>query len=641
MATGNNVYDSRDRMISRPFAFGAIIFSFIIGAVGVFLFISQRLDRCTALPLFDPNLLPNAQFAVPGEVSGLPAGWSRGAGGVEVHGPAVDGQGFDLDGDGRGLQLIGIANYAQTPPITVEPGVTYCFTVAALTDSVLRSATRARLVFEWYDQHGELFQQAVTAWQPVVLWTPDRPPASWSTIGGAVRAPEPARVLRVRIEPSSDDRIYLDMPRLQRGWASLPIAESSESTSPLQIALWPEGYQAAVAFTFDWETAMGGLVHSRSVDDPRADEDPVVRGMRMRTGVETSMAIFARHNVRATYYATGYNFLMGNREQRRFMGDPVFTWASAANGWRSDRWVTHRWFGDDPYGTVATDPAWYFGDQIEPLLAAGHEIQSHTFSHLYGGYADAATWRADLEAWNTVAAERGVGNARSLAFPWSSSAGMSDANWDVIEQLGIRSVTRLSDYGPYNLFPTDEQGLIRNPQCRWLPGREGRILACPDFYLTPNRADLAIAQIERAVAVGGMIDIWAHTEEVTSVAQQTAWEDVVSYTVGRGDVWVAPLSEIAHWQMARMSLVITPVATSSDTFGLGNGDPAQRYLLSNPSPYELVGLMIDLPSDTAAVAIDHNIIPRTQWQARGWLRIDLAAGQTVEVTVWPTRSNSR
>ncbi|RMD75318.1 MAG: polysaccharide deacetylase, partial [Chloroflexi bacterium] len=155
------------------------------------------------------------------------------------------------------------------------------------------------------------------------------------------------------------------------------------------------------------------------------------------------------------------------------------------------------------------------------------------------------------------------------------------------------------------------------------------------------RADLAIAQIERAVAVGGMIDIWAHTEEVTSVAQQTAWEDVVSYTVGRGDVWVAPLSEIAHWQMARMSLVITPVATSSDTFGLGNGDPAQRYLLSNPSPYELVGLMIDLPSDTAAVAIDHNIIPRTQWQARGWLRIDLAAGQTIEVTMWPTRSNSR
>ncbi|PMP86041.1 MAG: polysaccharide deacetylase, partial [Chloroflexus aggregans] len=249
---------------------------------------------------------------------------------------------------------------------------------------------------------------------------------------------------------------------------------------------------------------------------------------------------------------------------------------------------------------------------------------------------------ADLEAWNTVAAERGVGNARSLAFPWSSSAGMSDANWDVIEQLGIRSVTRLSDYGPYNLFPTDEQGLVRNPQCRWLPGREGRILACPDFYLTPDRAEMAIVQIERAVAVGGMIDIWAHTEEVTSVAQQTAWEDVVSYTVRRGDVWVAPLSEIAHWQIARMSLSITPVTTTSaDSFGYGNGEPAQRYHLSNLSPYDLVGLMINLPSDTAAVAIDHNIISRTQWEARGWLRIDLAAGQTIEVTMWPTRSNSR
>ncbi|MCX7860598.1 MAG: polysaccharide deacetylase family protein, partial [Chloroflexus sp.] len=396
-------------MISRQFALGAILFSFIVGAAGVFFFISQRLERCAAPPLVNPNILPNANFAAAGAVSSLPDGWSRGAGGVELRGPAIDGQGFDLDGDGRGLQLIGIANYAQTPPVGVQPGATYCFTVAALTDSLLRSPTRVRLVFEWYDERGEVREQMATPWQLVALWTPERPPQGWAVIGGHARAPETARTLRVRIEPSSDDRIYLDMPRLQRGGHTLPAAQAPEPALPLAIAPWPEGYRAAVAFTFDWETAMGGLVHSRSVDDPHANEDPILRGMRMRTGVETSMAIFARYNVRATYYATGYNFLMGNREQRRFMGDPVFSWASAANGWRSDRWVNRPWFSDDPYGTVATDPAWYFGDQIEPLLAAGHEIQSHTFSHLYGGYADVATWRADLEAWNAVAAERGVG----------------------------------------------------------------------------------------------------------------------------------------------------------------------------------------------------------------------------------------
>lgn len=628
-------------MISRQFALGAILASLIIGAAGIFFFISQRLDRCAAPPFVDPNLLPNANFALIGEVSGLPDGWSRGAGGVELHGPAIDGQGFDLDGDGRGLQLIGIANYAQTPPVRVQPGVTYCFTVAALTDSLLRSPTRVRLVFEWYDERGEVRERMATLWQPVALWTPERPPAGWSVIGGQARAPDTARVLRVRIEPSSDDRIYLDMPRLQRGGHLLLAAQALEPALPLVIEPWPEGYRAAVAFTFDWETAMGGLVHSRSVDDPRADEDPLLRGMRMRTGVETSMAIFARYNVRATYYATGYNFLMGNRERRRFMGDPVFAWASAANGWRSDRWINRPWFSDDPYGTVATDPAWYFGDQIEPLLAAGHEIQSHTFSHLYGGYADVATWRADVETWNAVAAERGVGNARSLAFPWSSSAGMSDANWDVIEQAGIRSVTRLSDYGPYNLFPTDERSLIRDPQCRWLPGREGRIIACPDFYLTPARAELAIAQIERAVVVGGMIDIWAHTEEVTNAAQQAAWEDVVSYTVRRGDIWVAPLSEIASWQIALKMLDITQLAEPVGASERGGGSAAQRYRLHNLSPYPLIGLMIDLPAGTADVAVNNDIMPREQWQAGNRLRLDLAAGQTVEVTLWPTRSSSR
>jgi hypothetical protein len=627
-------------MVSRQFALGAVIISFIIGAIGVFLFISQRLDRCTAPPFVDPNLLPNANFAIAGDILGLPAGWGRGAGGVELRGPSVDGQGFDLDGDGRSLQLIGIANYALTPPIGVQPGVVYCFTVATLTDSLLRSPTRARLVFEWYDEQGTIIERVVTPWQPVALWTPERPPSAWTTVGGYARAPQTARALRVRIEPTSDDRIYLDMPRLQRGGQTLPQAHVPDPPSPLTIAPWPAGYRAAVAFTFDWETAMGGLIHSRSVDDPLADEDPIKRGMRMRTGVETSMTIFARYNVRATYYATGYNFLMGNREQRRFMNDPVFSWASAANGWRSDRWTTRPWFSDDPYGTVATDPAWYFGDQIEPLLAAGHEIQSHTFSHLYGGYADAATWRADIEAWNTVAAERGVRPAQSLAFPWSSSAGMSDANWDVIERAGIRSVTRLSDYGPYNLFPTDQQGLIRDPHCRWLPGREGRIIACPDFYLTPARAELAIAQIERTVTAGGMIDIWAHTEEVTSAAQQAAWENVVSYVVGRGDIWVAPLSEIANWQIARMTLDITTL--SEPTTSLERGERvAQRYRIQNPSPYPLIGLMIDVPSGMADVAMNHEIVPREQWQGSGWLRIDLAAGQSIEVTLWPTRSSSR
>jgi peptidoglycan/xylan/chitin deacetylase (PgdA/CDA1 family) len=312
------------------------------------------------------------------------------------------------------------------------------------------------------------------------------------------------------------------------------------------------------------------------------------------------MAIFLRYNVRATYFATGYNFLLGNRERRAFLNNPTFAWATKAHGWTSDRWMTTPWFADDPYGTVQSDPAWYFGDLVPQLLGAGHEIQSHTFSHFFGGYVGAATWQEDLTTWDMVAAERGVPPARAVAFPWSSSSGMSDSDWDTLEQAGISAVTRLSDQAQYNLFPLDEAGLVAESRCRWLPGREDRILACPDFYLKPDRADLALRQIDRAITQGGMIDIWAHTEEVTSADQIAAWERVVRRAAENPAVWVAPFSQIADWQRAVELVQIEP---------LGNG----VYRVRNTSKRDLVGLTLQLPNHTTM--------------------IDLGAGKAVELSI--------
>ncbi|RRR69139.1 MAG: hypothetical protein EI684_16485 [Candidatus Viridilinea halotolerans] len=324
---------------------------------------------------------------------------------------------------------------------------------------------------------------------------------------------------------------------------------TQEPATPLSYTppCWPAGKVAAVAFTFDWETAMGGLIHSRSVGDPNVEEDYLLRARRMREGIATTRTIFAPHGVRATYYATGYNFLMGNSERRRFMGDPIFTWATPEHGWRSERWATTPWFADDPLGTVASHPEWYFGDLIAPLLADGHEIQSHTFSHLHGGLADLATWQQDLDAWNSAAAERGVVPAASLAFPWSSSAGMSDDAWTLLEQAGITSVTRMSNQSQYSLWEHDANGVVLNPICRWLPGREGRILAFPDFYLTPAREALALEQLNRLLESGGIIDLWAHTEEVVSSEQIATWQRIVTRVATDERLWVAPLGEIAAW----------------------------------------------------------------------------------------------
>jgi hypothetical protein len=372
---------------------------------------------------------------------------------------------------------------------------------------------------------------------------------------------------------------------------------------------------------------MGGLIHSRSVDDPNADGDPLERGLRMREGITTTVALFAPYNVRATYFATGYNFLLGNPERRRFMGDPTFTWASEANRWRSNRWVERPWFADDPYGTIVSDPAWYFGDLIAPLQQAGHEIQSHTFSHFYGGLVDAATWQLDLTAWNNLAAERGVPPTTALAFPWSSSGGMSDDNWNTLAAAGISAVTRLSDQGQYNLFPSDEQGLIITPHCQPLPGHEN-ILACPDFYLTERSAERAIAQIERVLEQNGMIDLWAHTEEVVTPGQVAAWERVVRYTAENQRLWVAPFSEIAAWQQALAQVRIEEVASE----GLEAGSATYRII--NNSSMSLAGLTINLPQGTTQVAINGET-QSGELLTQNSIVLDILGGGSSEVTIWP------
>ena len=630
-------------MVSRRVLLGATVMCLLVGALGLWIFLRQRAARCAPVRPLAAQLLPNPDFATPGGAQGLPAGWERRAGGVELRGPAVDGEGFDLDGDGRALQLIGIGNFAQAPAAPVRPGGAYCFTARALTDSGQRSNTRARLMFQWRDATGARLRDDATLWQPVALWTPEAPPRDWAPLLGGFVAPAGATTLAVRVEPASDDLIYLDAMGLFQGGsalAGLAAPALLPPDDPPRVARWPLARQAAVAFTFDWETRMGGLVHSRSVDDPHFTEDHVSRGLRMREGITTTLAIFEPYGVRATYYATGYNFLLGNPERRSFMGDPTFPWANKANGWTSDRWETTPWFADDPYGTLASDPAWYFGDLVRPLLAAGHEIQSHTFSHLYGGLADLASWQLDLQTWNNVAAERGVPPARSLAFPWSGSAGMSDAAWDALERAGISSVTRLSDQAQYSLFPANADGVILEPRCRWVPGRESRILACPDFYFTAERVSLALRQIERAVEAGGMIDLWAHTEEVVAPAQIAAWGRVVRRVAEDRRLWVAPLSEIAGWQAAVEGVRVEGLAQREEADGR-----LMTFTLTNRSQQDLPGLSLHMPSATQRVLVSgdelllrERQVPRGTgwWPAAGVASFDLAAGQSVEVEVWLT-----
>lgn len=631
-------------MISRRLLLGATIFCLLVGLLGIGIYLQQRIDQCASVPLLAENLLPNAELR-PGNQAGMPLGWSRAAGGVELRGPAVeiDSAGFVLDSDGRALQLIGIANYVETPPILVRPGRTYCFTGYALTDSEQRSPTRLQVAFHWRDAQEREIAAETSLWQPVVLWEADAPPAGWSPIRASFRAPPEAASLLVRIHPASDDRVYLDVMRVQNGGGAITSQQitrdsTGDSNSDTQllptIEPWPNGYRAALSFSFDWETAMGGLVHSRSVGDPYADEDPEQRGLRMREGITTTLDIFRPYGVRATYYATGYNFLMGNPNRLEFMGNPTYAWANRANRWASDQWQTTPWFALDPYGTVQSHPAWYFGDLIPILQHERQVIQSHTFSHFYAGLVGPADWRADIDAWNRTAAERGVPPMRSLAFPWSSSAGMSDASWQILTAAGITSVTRLSDQAQYNLFPQDAQGMVLEPRCQPLPGH-AQILACPDFYLTPASADQALAQIDRTLEVGGVIDLWAHTEEVVTPEQQAAWERVVSYAASREQLWIAPLPEIADWQQA---IAGVEIRTENAEPGTENAEQGSFiFTITNRSDHTLEDLVLRFPFAVEKASIANQAEPSAPAVLCSSVlcALTLPAETTIEVQIWP------
>ena len=383
---------------------------------------------------------------------------------------------------------------------------------------------------------------------------------------------------------------------------------------------------------------MGGLIHTRSTqtDEPNSAEDWQTRAMRMRNGITTTLELFRPYGIRATYYATGYNFLLGNTERQVFMGDPTYDWASPEHGWPKRPHEQPRskrpWFGDDPWSTFQEAPSWYFGDLIPRLQVERQDIQSHTFAHFAGTYVKKTDWQADFDAWHAVAARHGIASPRSLAFPWSSSNGMSDDDWKTLAANGITSVTRLHwSQAKSALFlreTTAADGIVPAPQCRPIPGHE-TILGCPDFYLHDGSAITATQQIDRAIAAGGMIDLWAHTEEVTSPSQILTWTRVVQYAAAKrdqGDLWIAPLSEVADWQQARERVHIRTSAMLAHS----TQQPI-RVTVENKSAHRLDGMTLKFPVSIQRATINGvaaQVVDNT------YLVLNSPAQQAIEILVW-------
>lgn len=571
-------------MIRRWGLWGAIVTVAVLAAAAGLYGLRQARSQ-TPLTITGPNILPNNDFSKDTDGNGLPDGWTSAAPGVKLVETTVD-------GSGRSVQILGTNNSLISPYIAARPGVEYRVAFRALSDSP--SATRVRVLFHWRDADGIDFEVTRGSWQDV-------PSLNWSLISAAGVAPADATQLWISIHPASDDRVYID--------------ELSMGQLGVRVAPWPEGKRAALAFSFDYETAMGGLIHSRSVEEPNADADPTTRGLRMREGAEQALKLFAPANIRATFYTNGYNFLTGNTERRQFMDNPIYNWANseAGHNWRTDRWRTQPWFSDDPYQSEAEAPAWYFGSQIATLKAAGQDIQSHTFSHFAGTYVKPEDWRADFAAWNDVAEERDVPPATSLAFPWSSSYGMRFDSWEVLARQGMRSVTR-TVWNPdfRRSFLADRSGYA----LRRVPAQP-EIAVIADVYLTPESQDAVLGQMQAALLNEGAIDVWAHTEEVTSPAQVTAWQTAIE--AARRDFWIAPVPEIVQYAQDIRQVTVEVAAEAPD----------YRFTARNRSAHDLKAVTLTLPFEPGRIEIDGQAIAATGTT----LILDLKRGQSRTITL--------
>ncbi len=407
----------------------------------------------------------------------------------------------------------------------------------------------------------------------------------------------------------------------------------------LRVEPWPNNARAALAFSFDWESAMGGPIHSKGMmtHDPASG---AAEGGRMRMGTEQLLALFASNHISATFYATGYDLLDGNTARTAYLGNPQYKWAGAKNGWGSDYWLTHGWYSDDPFSTVA-DPNganWYFGDQLKRLQAAGLEIGSHSFGHLYVRGASPEELRADLDQWRASAAAQGI-TATTFAFPWRSSNSTKEDYYAVLREAGFKAVTRLYE-----------------PDMRYLfhfatAPNSGGMLVVPDFLLGRGSSEeqaseggsgAAVGSVQQAtqvisaaVALNGLTSFWNHPSALTDPGVFQVWQQTVAYArqqADAGNLWLAPVGQIVeyHNDARQVITIVRGKKQTADGFEL-------LVEVGNYSTHDLRGLTLSVDGTVTAVEVraerDGKQVMLPATTASNKLTFDLAARKSAQVRV--------
>ncbi len=453
------------------------------------------------------------------------------------------------------------------------------------------------------------------------------------TLSDSRAAPPAAAYLQLVFSQKAGDAIYRNFALYDDGVRLEPMKNYAT---------------AALSFSFDWESAMGGLIHSRGggvsslgesggealTEENRAKviEYANERGIEMRNGADNLLRMFEKYGITGTFYATGYNLLDGNSGGQKFAGDPTYKWAKPPQ-WPNDYFSRNPWYSSDPYGTYQTYPGWYFGDQTDKLKQAGQEIASHTFGHLLVRAASPQELAEDLVEWVAAASEKKLPPARSFAFPWKGSNSLNPSFYDVLYNAGFRFITRTydPDHGYVEdgttgalAFISSERDASGKPLYTASPNpdnyyyyldrihyaltnrdtgktertTDSRFLQLHDYQLLPGQVSEQGAKgviDELLRRRGGYGSVWTHPEAVTTPQDQSSWEAVIAYAAemrGKG-LWVDGVEAILQFRVDSQRVGVKTVYE--------NNGKRLKITLTNPTPRPLDGLTLTLPAPISSV----------------------------------------
>lgn len=214
------------------------------------------------------------------------------------------------------------------------------------------------------------------------------------------------------------------------------------------------------------------------------------------------------------------------------------------------------WYKHDPCTDLQRDPLWYAPDLIEQVMNSrvGHEIGSHTFSHIDFSSKTSNRELVEREIEESIDLMAPLGlRLRSLVYPFNN---MGHSYHELLYRMGVIAVRH-----------RDSRVRLSYPE-RSIDGvykiYESMNLRMADLYDYRDKAELFIGEaVERQSAY----HLWFHPSDPRSVFEKEFYGimSIIDQRRKAGSVWVATMGQLAAYCEARERTTLKSATDNNKT----------------------------------------------------------------------------